>query len=72
MIKSASPLIDHVVAIADGHRHVSALMALDTEQLAGYALDNGPPGDFAKWTQLDEVRAVVAEAVRTGKATAPP
>lgn len=67
-IKSASSLIDHVVAIADGRRYVTALIALDAEQLVGYAREHGLPGDFATLTRLHQVRATVADAVRAGNA----
>jgi long-subunit acyl-CoA synthetase (AMP-forming) len=67
-VKSASPLIDHVVAIADGRRYVTALVALDEERLRAFARAHGLTGDFAELAARPEVRAEVAAAVRAGNA----
>ncbi|MBZ5738413.1 AMP-dependent synthetase/ligase [Nocardioides mangrovi] len=65
-VKSASPLIDHVVAIADGRRYVTALVALDEDQLRSFAAGRGLTGDFAELAASPEVRAEVDAAVRAG------
>lgn len=70
-IKSASPLIDHVAAIADGRRFVTALVALDADAVAAYAEAHGIEGDFSVVVEHPEVRELVSEAVTEGNATLP-
>lgn len=70
-IKSASPLIDHVAAIADGRRFVAALVALDADAVAAYAEAHGIEGDFSILVEHPEVRELVSEAVTAGNATLP-
>jgi long-chain acyl-CoA synthetase len=68
-VKSASALIDHVVAIAEGRRHVTALIALDPDELAAFAKARGLDGGFAAVVRADAVRAEVEAAVATGNAS---
>ncbi|MGH3626257.1 MAG: long-chain fatty acid--CoA ligase, partial [Sciscionella sp.] len=64
-VKSASRLIDHVVAIADGRRYVTLLVSLDRRELAAWASARGMAGDFATLVRCDDVRDEVATAVTT-------
>jgi long-chain acyl-CoA synthetase len=68
-VKSASPLIDHVVAIAEGRRYVTALIALDPDELARFARARGLDGGYAAVCAADAVRAEVEAAVEAGNAT---
>lgn len=62
-VKDASPLIDHVIAIADGQRYVSALIALDRSQLESFAARSGLIGGFEALARAEAVRAEVERAV---------
>ena len=68
-ISSASPLIDRVVAIAEGRRHVTALVVLDPEEVLPWAMSLGIEGDLATLATNPQVRAAVAEAVEAGNST---
>lgn len=68
-IKPASPLIDHAMAIAEGRRHVTALIALDPDAVAAYAMDHDLTGDPADLAGHAEVRAAVARAVAEANTT---
>ncbi len=67
-IKDGSPLIDHVFAVADGRRYVTALIALDPAELASLAARHGHRGDLAQLVELPVVREAVAAAVAAGNA----
>lgn len=68
-LKSASPLVDHAVAIADGRRHVTALLALDRDALAAFAAERGLHGDVAALAQQAPVQSAVADAVAAANAS---
>ena len=68
-ISGASPLIDHVIAIAEGRRHVTALVALDATELWRWAAARGIEGSFPVLAVHPEVRAAVADAVAAGNST---
>jgi long-subunit acyl-CoA synthetase (AMP-forming) len=68
-ISSASPLIDHVIAIAEGRRYVTALVALDATELRHWAAAHGAEGDFPQLAAHPQVRDAVADAVAAGNST---
>jgi long-chain acyl-CoA synthetase len=65
-IKDASPLIDAVLAIADGRRYVTALIALDPAQLAALAAAHGRDGDHTALSEWDLVQDSISDAIRRG------
>jgi len=68
-LKDASPLIEHAVAIADGRRYVTALVALDPDALAAFAAQHGHSGAFAELSTQPDVRAAIADAVASANLT---
>jgi long-subunit acyl-CoA synthetase (AMP-forming) len=68
-LKHASPLIDHAVAIADGRRFVTALLALDEPRVRALAQEHGVTGDFATVCKTTEVQARLAAAVQRANTT---
>ncbi|MFD4977940.1 long-chain fatty acid--CoA ligase, partial [Streptomyces sp. NPDC058424] len=70
-IKEASPMIDHVVAIADGRRFVTALLALDGDRVAGFARARGLDGGFTELVKHPAVIAEVERAVAEGNSRLP-
>jgi long-subunit acyl-CoA synthetase (AMP-forming) len=68
-ISSASPLIDHVVAIAEGRRHVTALIALDAAEVQRWGVAHGIDGDFSVLAAHPRMQQAVADAVAAGNGT---
>ncbi|KRF21150.1 hypothetical protein ASG90_01720 [Nocardioides sp. Soil797] len=68
-LKSASPLIDHAMAIAEGRRHVTALLALDPDAMVTFAVENGIDGEIVDLFDNPEVRAEVERAVAAANQT---
>jgi long-subunit acyl-CoA synthetase (AMP-forming) len=66
-LKSASPLIDYAVAIADNQRYVTALVALDPQQLRAFT--GRPEASFAELAASPEVRQAIADAVEAANRT---
>lgn len=67
-VKNASALIDHVVSIADGRRFVTALIALDREELARFAAVHAISGSFGELTASPAVHEAIAAAVDSANA----
>lgn len=65
-LKESSSLIDHVVAVADGRRYVTALISLDPDQLVAFASSNGIRGTYADLADHEAVAAEIARAVAKG------
>jgi long-chain acyl-CoA synthetase len=66
-LKDASPLIEHAIAVADGRRHVTALLALDPDELT--ARTGREDADFAALVALEVVQEALARAVAAANAT---
>lgn len=67
-VKTASPLIDHALAVAEGRRFVTAVVALDPDELGVFATRRGMLGDFAALAASQEVQAEVHAAVEAANA----
>ncbi|WP_183097529.1 AMP-dependent synthetase/ligase [Nocardioides pelophilus] len=63
VLKMACPLIGTVVAIGDRRPFVTALIALDPDQVAEFAAARGLSGDFTQLSQHPAVTDAVAEGV---------
>lgn len=68
-LKDSSKLVEHAIAIADGRRYVTAVVALDPEQLAAFAAEHDLAGAHDELVARAEVRAAVEEAVARANAT---
>jgi long-chain acyl-CoA synthetase len=62
-LKRAAPLIGYAATVADGRKYVTALIALDPDELQAYG-----DGDFAQLAATDAVRAEIARAVDAANA----
>lgn len=62
-VKSASPLIDHVLSVADGRRFVTALISLDRAELERFAGTHGLNGTFDELAASAPVEVEVRDAV---------
>jgi long-chain acyl-CoA synthetase len=68
-LKSASPLVDHAVAIAEGRRYVTALLSLDPDAVAAFAAAHGLEEDPNDLARHDEIRSAVDRAVAAANQT---
>lgn len=68
-LKSASPLIDHALAVAEGRRHVTALLALDPDALLSFAAEHDIEAVDEELVAHPQVCAAVEEAVRDANQT---
>lgn len=68
-LKSASPLIDHALAVAEGRRHVTALLALDPDALLSFAAEHDIEAVGEGLVAHPQVCAAVEEAVREANQT---
>ncbi|UVS81264.1 long-chain fatty acid--CoA ligase [Actinokineospora sp. UTMC 2448] len=67
-IKAASSVIGQVVAIGDDRPYVTALVVLDVDAAAGLAAKLGVAASPSAIAEHEQVRELVAEAVRAGNA----
>lgn len=68
-LKACTPLIAYAAAIADGRKYVTALVALDPDELSAYASRHGLTGGFAQLVTAPTVRAEIERAVDEANAT---
>jgi long-subunit acyl-CoA synthetase (AMP-forming) len=68
-LKAHSPLIAYVATIADGRRYVTALIALEPDELTRYAAAHGLSGGYAELVAAPAVGAEVERAVQAANAT---
>jgi len=68
-LKDSSPLVEHAIAIADGRRYVTAVIALEPDQLSAFAAEHGLSGTFGELAASAEVRAALEAAVADANAT---
>jgi long-chain acyl-CoA synthetase len=67
-LKGCTPLIAYVATIADGRRFVTALVALDPDELHDYSLRRGLSGDYAQLVAAPAVQEEIERAVATANA----
>lgn len=68
-LKARSPLIAYAATIADGRRYVTALIALDPDELSRYAAAHGLSGSYAELVGNATVQAEIDRAVQAANAT---
>jgi long-subunit acyl-CoA synthetase (AMP-forming) len=68
-IKRHAPMIGFVTAIGDGRKYVTALVALDEDQLAQFAAARGLTGSYAELTRSPEAHAEIARGIDAANAT---
>lgn len=64
LIKSANPLVSHVVVHGDRRKFLSALVTVDEEAVRRWAAAQALPGDYESLTQSERLRTEVDAAIR--------
>lgn len=70
-LRGASDLIEHALAVAEGRRYVTAVVALDDEALAHFATERGLAADGAPLREHPEIREEIARAVHSANGQLP-
>jgi long-subunit acyl-CoA synthetase (AMP-forming) len=70
-IKAESSLIEHLAAIGEGRRYLTALVVLSPDELERFAAAHGLSGSYAELTRNPRVTEEIAAAVERGNAKLP-